>query len=160
MDPKPAPKLPALKLIAFALTFSVVIFSCIAAVFGLNRKTPPPFPNINLFYIILAVAGVPILGSLAIFGSVYIAAVRKQWQTCRDQPSAGDWLLNQFAVLTILRLACLEGWGLLGATGVFLTGQWPMLAAPAISVLLMLTLAPSEDKVRTFITRVTGQTPQ
>lgn len=160
MEHKEPARLPALKLIAFALIAGVLIFSGIAAYMTLSAAGPAQSKSASLLALITAALALTSIPFAFAAGPALTAAARAQWPARRDDPRAGDWLLNQFAILTIMRLAMIEAVGLLGAVGLLLTGQWLFLAAPAAAVILMTLFIPTQDKARAFITRVTGQVPQ
>lgn len=158
MQNEPA-RLPALKLIAFGLMAGVVLFTAIAAAM-VSSGSAAPSTSPGLFAGLLGLVAVSSLPFAAVMGPMFTGAARKQWPERREQPGAGDWLLNQFAVLTIVRLAVVEAIGLLGAAGLMLTGRWAFIAAPALVVVLMLLVMPTEARARAFITRVTGEVPR
>lgn len=162
--PSPIPqqqlRLSVLKVLAFCLMFGLVSFSAVAMFLVTTKKFATSPGNANLFSMMLAIAGAVLIPLALIIGPGFVAAARKQWETRRDEARAGDWLLNQFGTLTIVRYALIDGWGLMGTVCYLLTGQCLMLIAPAFALVLMLVLLPTESKVRAFITRVTGQVPQ
>lgn len=159
MEHKPPARLPALKLIAFALMFSTLAYAGFAA--GLLATGSAPTPsNTRMFTLLILVTGGAIIPSALAFGPIFAGAARSQWPRHRDDPRAGDWLLNQFSTLTITRIAMVESVGVLGATGLLLTGRWAFIAAPILSVAIMALFFPTEAKARAFITNVTGQVPQ
>lgn len=158
MIDRPPTKLSALKLIASSLMTGVVLFTAIVAYLVQARATTPPGSPL-LYAGLTAVLGVmAIFGSL-VFGGIYVNTVREQWEKRRELPAAGDWLLNQFGVLTIVRLAMLEGFALMGVVGLLITGRWAFIAAALLGVLCMSIFYPTRAKVEAFITRVTGQHP-
>lgn len=158
MEPQPT-RLPVLKLIALALVLGVLIFTAIVVTMTLNRTGPVSGVSAPMFTLITIASGATTLPFAAAFGPIFAAAARRQWPARRDEPHAGDWLVNQYAVLTIIRLALAEGFGLLGAAGLMVTGRWPFLAAPLIAVVFMAVFFPTQARARAFITSVTGQVP-
>lgn len=153
-------RLSVLKVLAFCLMFGLVALSAVSVYLVTTKQFTTSPANTRLFSLMLAVAGVVLIPLALIIGPGFVAAARRQWETRREDVRAGDWLLNQFGTLTIVRYAILDGWGLLGTVCYLITGECLILIAPAFTLVLMLVLLPTESKVRAFITRVTGQVPQ
>ena len=131
-------RLPALKLIAAALMAGVLLFSAFAAFMTATGAGPAQPGNTSLLAIITAALALTSIPFAFAAGAAFTAAARSQWPARRDDPRAGDWLLNQFATLTLLRIAMVEAVGLLGAVGLLLTGRWLFLAAPLAGLLVWL----------------------
>lgn len=159
MDSRPPARLPALKLIWFALMMSTLTFTAVAAGLVISGSAPAP-ANTLLFAVLVPAMGVMILPAALLFGSLFAVAARQQWPKNREHGRAGDWLMNQFATLTIVRIAMIEGFGMLGAVALLLTSNWAFIAAPLLAVLIIALLMPSEAKIRVFIARVTGEIPR
>ncbi|MCC6677079.1 MAG: hypothetical protein IT436_08040 [Phycisphaerales bacterium] len=159
MEHKSPARLPALKLIAVALLLGVFIYTTIVAgllIAGSAPKSTGP----GLFTILILATGLTMVPFCFAFGPIFAGAARQQWPTHRDDPRAGDWLLNQFASLTTIRFALVEAFGVLGATALLLTGQWAFIVAPLLAIGIMAIFMPTEGKARAFITNVTGQVPR
>lgn len=97
-----------------------------------------------------------VLLSIAV-GSSQAQAVRMRWlrQEDADAGEAADEFEASFARSALLRIATLEGFGMLGAVSALLTGELLFLVAPAVAVVGMGVVFPTGSKYRAYVDRLT-----
>jgi len=122
-----------------------------AGVVPANGALTPPLAG----FVALSFPAAVLLG-IAV-GSSLAQQARLRWLRAPD-PDESEGVAafeDAFARASLLRVATLEGFGLLGAVSALLTGHLLFLIAPAMAVLGIGLVFPTESKLRAFVDRLT-----
>jgi len=77
-----------------------------------------------------------------------------RWKAANTEAEREHVVMSSLSIVTIFRAALVEGVGLFGAVLFMLYGEWALLAAPALAVLLLLTLIPTQGKKEAMTTQL------
>lgn len=149
--------LKQIQLVCGALAAGMLVAAAICgglAFAGTAQPSRALIPPLAGFVALSFPAGV--LLSIAV-GSSQAQAARMGWlrQEEADAGVAATEFEESFGRSTLLRVATLEGFGILGAVSAMLTGELLFLVAPAIAVVGMGLVFPTEAKYRAYIDRLT-----
>lgn len=154
-----------LRVLCFALCFGVAVFGAIAIVLT-NERNSPAFSNgvltkqaIDLSRLLtpaVLLLGFTMLAAWPLIRRGHIATGRRVWQSPDPVDARERKLFNGYSVLSILRAALAEGFGLFGVVTFFLTAQWIALVAPAVAIGLIVATMPSQERYERFLQSVTG----
>jgi hypothetical protein len=153
-----------LRVICFAFCSGIAIFAAIAIMMTVERSSPA-FSNGTLTQQAmdlgkLLTPGVFVLG-LTMFAAwplirrAHIATGQRVWQSPDPIDVRERKLFNGYSVLSTLRAALAEGFGLFGVVTFFLTAQWPALIAAAGAVAFIIATMPSQSRYERFLESVT-----
>jgi hypothetical protein len=149
--------LRVLRLLLAAMGGGMVVFAGIAV---LVVKSGSMDSRPALAPILLPILGLVAILELPVYATMRRGIVSKARQAWDRTPSSDDpavELLPSYNMLTIIGGALAEGFGLFGTVVFLLTGSWPALAAPAIALVALAAVFPSQDRLNRFVTAVTGQ---
>ena len=146
-----------IQMVCGALAMGILVVAAICGGVAYAGALPPSralIPPLARFVGLLFPAGV--LLSIAV-GSSQAQAARLHWlrQEEADVGEAATDFEESFGRSALLRVATLEGVGMLGAVSALLTGELLFLVAPAIAVVGIGVVFPSEDKYRAYVDRLT-----
>ncbi|HEX8875960.1 MAG TPA: hypothetical protein VF777_04370 [Phycisphaerales bacterium] len=153
-----------LRVVCFALCLGVAVFGAVAIMLT-NEQSSPAFENKALtqqatdlgrmLTPAVFVLGFTMLAAWPFVRRAHHATGRRVWQSSDPVEVKERKLFNGYSVLSILRAALAEGFGLFGVVTFFLTAQWITLAAPAIAIALIVATMPSQARYERFLASVT-----
>jgi hypothetical protein len=85
----------------------------------------------------------------------HVATGQRVWQSPDPIDVRERKLFNGYSVLSTLRAALAEGFGLFGVVTFFLTAQWPALIATAGAVAFIIATMPLQSRYERFLESVT-----
>lgn len=151
-----------LQVIVLALLSSITAFTVIAAVIGPQVRTPTvnasAAPASSEHILMMALGAFGFIGFIVLGVFIRPALARKARSAWADRPAdevGGESVWNMFAVRTIITAAFVEGVGLFGSIIHMLTGALPPLAAPVLTVLLLIAVFPTRGRLEQFVKFVT-----
>lgn len=151
-----ATRLRPVKVIIIAMAGSVLVLSVIALGLIQSGTAGPDRTLASFLLAALALLAVGELPAYLVIRQSIIARLR-----AKGGSSANDacvYFVGPFTTLTIVGGAMTEGWGLCGAVVYLITGHPVALIGPALAALVLLAvLFPTEQRLRSFITNVTGR---
>jgi hypothetical protein len=149
VDRAQIPTLNTIRIIVAALFLGVASFTGVLVALNLGGSMKPSGSPIQP-EIFAAIVGALAFGAaiaLPVIPNAIIRqnAVRYRAATTEDEKRAVA--LQTLSISTIIKCALVEGVGLFGAVVFMLTGMWPILAAPVLAALVILSFLPSEGKI-------------
>jgi hypothetical protein len=145
-----APPIRTPQIILGALASGVVIFTGIVVFLrleGVPLENPRVARLLPLFVILLAACELPVY---LLLRRAFVAQVRAAREESLELVKQGKVPL-QLQTLAILGAALAEGVGLLGVITVLLGGSWFVLAAPAVSVVLIVAQMPTRERLERVV---------
>lgn len=112
--------------------------------------------GVDPFLWLLVGVGALSLTFVVLAPGLLVKQARKQWEARADDESAMSSVYQGFLSLSVLQFAMIEGPGLLGAVVTLITGNWLMLIATGVSVLMMAALFPRRSRMERWVEEVTG----
>ncbi len=150
MYDRPPPTLKTLQIVVIALFMGMMTASGVFAMLHVTGSAKPSSAGLSP-ELLAGILGALALGTATMMLIVPPALIRQGAARYRAQETDEGKqfvLMQTLSTSTIIRCAMVEGVGLFGAVAFFITGMWPLLAAPALAGLLILSFFPTEGKLR------------
>lgn len=156
----PPPSLRTLQFVSLGLMAGLATFTVVALfVEPSGGRTNPltSLAGLSTSQLLVAVAGFLLANGLVLCTIVLPAMLRARagavWSRRTDDQQGGAAVFQQFAILTIMRQAVIEGPGLLAAVAFLLTGDALTLVVVAVSLAVMAAFHPYRSTLQSFVTR-------
>jgi len=140
--------LKSLQIIVLAMMAGVLVFAVIAVAIG--SRNPPQPELARLLMPILVLVGVVELPAYFVVRRASVASLRRSLEVDPPADDSDARVMTTFATLTIIGSAMAEGFGLFGSVIFLLTSEWPVLAAPAIALVVLVLRIPTGGKLSDF----------
>ena len=158
MNGKAPQQVRTLRIVILAMVVGMLALSVVALVVQSRIHVG----DAQLTNVMLIVLGALIVLELPVYAIVRATKLGQLRAALQDRTLSDDiraQLGVVYAGLTLVFAALFEGWGLLGAVSYLITGAWPALVAPAVAIIVLLFLLPSEDRCAQFVAGLTGEHP-
>ena len=152
-----APTLMTLRIIVIAMIVGVAgITGLFVAMASSGRAPVSTAPDAPFLPILAAICVAVVPGYILLRGLIVRQAQRRCSQV-ESEPDIRNVLMMQYFSVTVLGAGMAEGPGLFGAVIYLLTQNSLALIAPALAVLVMLAMFPTDDRFGGFSITVTGR---
>jgi hypothetical protein len=151
MDQTQRPSLNVIRVLVAMLAMGMILMTGVFVALNVTgaAKVPSPTPPETFLYALGALA-VGVTVALLIVPRVMMKQAAAQYRAATTDADRERAFLQSLTTATITRCALVEGVGLFGAVIFFLTGMWPVLAAPAIAALMLVAFFPTNGKAQAF----------
>jgi hypothetical protein len=156
-DNAPPAGVKPLRIIVLALMMGVLLASGTFAFVRSSGGAPSPANPSLTPETCLMILGATALGAtmgVLVVPGVIIKQGGHRYRGAATPEEREHVLVQVLGTATVLRCALVEGVGLLGAVFFLLTGEWALLAAPALAALVLLSFFPTDGKVAALRNRL------
>lgn len=150
-------QLATTRAVVMVLALGIAAFTVVVAVLVSNGGVPAQPSLVAPLGATVGVLGMSLVGMVPLLRRTIVKQTAQKVRANAASDAAGRLLGQGFAAATIGAAAAVEGWGLLGAVTLFLTGWWPAIVAPLVaSGIILGLLLPTQERYEAFVREVTG----
>ena len=144
----------SLRVIIAAMGVGLLTFTGIALYLGAAGE--PQEDLAGLYALVLVALAVGESVAFIVVRANAVAQARKRIVSGSSDDDPASVCMGSYVTLTLIGGAMAEGIGLFGAVTLLITGNWLIVAAPVLALLVLVLLFPTEASVNAYTEKVTG----
>lgn len=146
------PSLMVVRIIPVALMMGLLVSTGVIVALKLSGSMPAGGAAGGLDpQMLMMILGAVAIGStmgILLLPAMMMSAAALRYAASPSEEGRQGVLMQTLQVKTVLRAALAEGVGLLGAVFYMISGEWPMLIAPAVAAVAILLFIPTKGSIQ------------
>lgn len=156
-DPDLERRLQPLRLVVAAMSVGIIALVVVASVLVAGGSAAQKPELASPLGLALGISVIVAAVAYTLMRNRIIAGLRQTYEEQSTPDDPATELAPRYAVITIIGAALAEGPSLLGGVVVLVTGQWTALVVPAVGLVVLALLFPSQDRFASFVAQATGR---